>query len=198
VQTKKLIVIQFLTLDGVAQAPGGKEEDTGGGFQYGGWQMAMLDDEDDTILRELDKVGALLLGRKTYDIFYSYWPTAGKDVEWYGPFMNSIPKYVASNTYHRTDWYNSNLLKGDVAISVAKLKREAKKNIYMFGSGNLCQTLMRHGLIDEYLLMVYPIILGKGKRLFQPDGPKQDLELLESKITKKGVFVSRYRVKNES
>lgn len=177
------------------QSPGGKDEDTEGGFKYGGWQMPFFEDDDTTILDELAKAGALLLGRKTYDIFASYWPTIGKNVEGYGTVMNNITKYVASKTLHKTEWQNSILLEGDVAVAVAKLKGEAGKDIYVFGSGDLSQTLMHQNLIDEYLLMIFPIVLGTGKRLFQQDCPKQDLELLKSKTTKTGVLTLTYRVK---
>jgi dihydrofolate reductase len=193
---RKLIVISFLTLDGVMQAPGGKEEDTEDGFKYGGWQASFFADDDNTIPENVGKAGALLLGRKTYDIFAGYWPTTGKNVEWFGPFMNNITKYVASKTLQKTEWQNSLLLEGDVAQAVARVKGEAGKDIYIFGSGDLCQTLMRHNLIDEYLLMIHPLALGRGKRLFQQDGPKQDLELLKSKITKAGILVLTYKVKS--
>lgn len=193
---RKLIVISFLTLDGVMQAPGGKDEDTEGGFKYGGWQMPFFEYDDNPMPENLGKAGALLLGRKTYDIFASYWPTEGKSVEWFGPFMNNITKYVASKTIHKTEWQNSILLEGDVAEAVARLKEEAGKDIYVLGSGDLCQTLMGQGLIDEYVLMIHPLALGKGKRLFHQDGPKQDLELLKSKITKDGTLVLTYKVKS--
>lgn len=191
---RKLVVISFLTLDGVMQSPGGKVEDTEGDFKYGGWQVPFF--EDDDVSEDLGKAGALLLGRKTYDIFASYWPTVGKSVEWYGAFMNNITKYVASKTMHKTEWQNSILLEGDVAEAVARLKGEAGNDIYVFGSGNLSQTLMRQNLIDEYLLMIHPTVLGRGKRLFQQDSPKQDLELLKSKTTKNGVLALTYKVKS--
>src|SRR5437016_3924514 len=137
---RKLVVISFLTLDGVMQAPGGKVEDTEGGFKYGGWQVPFF--EDYALSEDLGKAGALLLGRKTYDIFAAYWPTVGKSVEWYGAFMNNITKYIASKTMHKTEWQNSILLEGNVAEAVARLKGEAGKDIYVFGSGDLSQTLM--------------------------------------------------------
>lgn len=176
------------------QAPGGKEEDTKGEFKYGGWQLPFFG--DDTVSEELDKMGALLIGRKMYDIFASYWPTTGKSVEKFGPLMNNITKYVASKTLQKTEWQNSILLRGDVAEAVAGLKEEAGKDIYVFGSGDLSQTLMRSNLIDEYLLMIHPLALGDGKKLFQQDGPKQDLELLKSKTTKEGILVLTYKVKS--
>jgi len=190
---RKLIVISFLTLDGVMQAPGGKDEDTEGGFKYGGWQVPFWGEGD--VTKDVGKAGALLLGRKTYDIFASYWPTEGKNVPWFGDFMNNITKYVASKTLHKTEWQNSNLLEGNVAEAVTRLKSESGKDIYTFGSGDFLQTLMHHGLIDEYILKIYPVTLGHGKRLFQPDGPKQDLELLKSETTKNGVLELNYKVK---
>lgn len=193
---RKLIVISFLTLDGVMQAPGGRTEDTEGDFKYGGWQMPFFEEEDDTAMPEgLGDAGGLLIGRKTYDIFASYWPTVGKDIEWFGPFMNGVTKYVASKTLHKPDWQNSILLEGDVAKAVVRLKNEPGNNIYVFGSGNLCQTLMHNKLIDEYFLKIYPMALGAGKHLFQPSGPKQDLELLKSKTTHRGVLTLNYKVK---
>lgn len=195
---RKLIVISFLTLDGVMQAPGGEAEDTEGDFKYGGWQMKYTEDDYNPIPEALSKAGALLLGRKTYDIFAAYWPTTGKNIEWFGPFMNNIKKYVASKTLQKADWENSILLKGNVAEAVTALKSEAGKDIYVLGSGNFSQTLMRHNLVDEYLLMIHPVMLGKGKRLFQPEGPKQDVELLNSKITKDIILVLNYKVKGET
>jgi dihydrofolate reductase len=196
INMRKLVVISFLTLDGVMQAPGGKDEDTEGGFKYGGWQVPFMEDGDDTNSEDLRKAGALLLGRKTYDIFASYWPTVGKNIERWGAYMNNVPKFVASKTLHKAEWQNTELLKGDVAEAVARLKKGPGDHIQVFGSGDLCQTLMRHNIIDEYLLLIYPMALGKGKRLFRPDGPKQDLELLKSKITKNGVLALTYKVKS--
>jgi dihydrofolate reductase len=190
---RKLIVISFLTLDGVMQAPGAKHEDTQGEFEYGGWQMSFDDGGDTTLHDEMSKAGALLLGRKTYDIFSGYWPTEGKNIEFWGPLMNSLPKFIASNTLKKTDWQNSKLLKSDIKAEVSKLKSEPGKDIYIFGSGDLCQTLMRDGQIDEYFLMVYPLVLGKGKKLFREGSAKQDLELFSSKTIKSGILILRYK-----
>jgi dihydrofolate reductase len=193
---RKLVVISYLTLDGVMQAPGGKDEDTEGGFKYGGWQLPFFGDFDEGMAEDLRQAGALLLGRKTYDIFASYWPTVGKSVEGWGAYMNNVPKFVASKTLHQTEWQNTELLQGDVAKAVAQLKKGPGDHIQVFGSGDLCQTLMRHNLIDEYFLVIYPMALGKGKRLFRPDGPKQDLELVKSKTTKRGALALTYKVKS--
>lgn len=193
---RKLVVITFLTLDGVMQAPGGRKEDAEAGFKYGGWQMPFVGDKGKGLWEVMRKADGLLIGRKTYDIFAHYWPTKGKNVPGFGPYMNNITKYVASKTLRKTDWENSYLLKGPVAKAVARIKREKGKDIIIFGSGNLCQTLMRHHLIDEYFLMIHPLALGKGKRLLNPDGPKQDLRLLKSKITQDGILVLTYKVKH--
>ncbi|MEQ1721618.1 MAG: dihydrofolate reductase family protein [Pseudobdellovibrio sp.] len=194
---RKLIIISFLTLDGVMQAPGGKDEDTEGGFKHGGWQMSFsrADDDENTMLENLKQAGALLLGRKTYDNFAAYWPTTGKDVPWFGEFMNSIPKYVASKTLQKTDWQNSVLLESNTIDAIAKLKKENGKDIYVIGSGHLSQTLMQNNLVDEYVQMIYPITLGEGKRLFQNNHHKQNLELIKSKISKNGILVLNYKVK---
>lgn len=196
-EQRKLIVISFLTLDGVMQAPGGKAEDTEGGFQYGGWEMSFQGGEDDggVMPEHLARAGALLLGRKTYDNFASYWPTTGKDIPWFGSFMNTVPKYVASKTLKKTDWQNSDLLEGDLDKAVAKIKSEAGKDIYVLGSGELAQSLRQHKLVDEYVLMIYPMALGQGKRLFRDHPVKQDFELVKSKITKSGILVLTYKVK---
>lgn len=192
---RKLIPISFLTLDGVMQAPGGKEEDTENGFPYGGWQLPFFSDDDDRVAEEMKKAGALLIGRKTYDIFASYWPTIGRDIPVFGEFMNKIPKYVASKTLQSAEWENSFLLKGDTAKAIAELKAQPGKDIYMFGSGDLIQTLMREKLVDQYILMLYPLVLGTGKKLFREDSAKQDLELLHSKTTSKGVLILDYKMK---
>ena len=123
-------------------------------------------------------------------------PAAGRSVEGFGATMNNLPKYVASKSLRKTEWENSKLLEGNVAEAVSNLKKEPGKDIYIFGSGNLCQTLMSHKLIDEFLLLIYPLALGAGKRLFRDDGPKQDFELLKSKITKTGVLVLNYKPKS--
>lgn len=192
---RKLIVISFLTLDGVMQAPGAKEEDPENGFPYGGWQLPFFGDDDDRVAEEMQQAGALLIGRKTYDIFAGYWPTVGRDIPVFGEFMNKVPKYVASKTLRTVEWENSILLEGDTAQAIAKLKTEPGKDIYMFGSGDLIQTLMREKLIDQYILMLYPLVLGTGKKLFRENSAKQDLELIKSKTTPKGVLILDYNLK---
>lgn len=191
---RNLIVTQFLSLDGVVQSPGAADEDLEDGFQYGGWQLPFLDDGDSAADEEFKKMGALLLGRKTYEVFAAFWPTIGKDFEPFGPIMNSLPKHVASKTLHTTDWQNSQLLAGDLSIAVKQLKEQSGKDIYVIGSGNLCQTLMNNNLVDEYLLRIHPLVLGSGKRLFEKCSHKQNLELSNSYVTQNGILVARYKV----
>lgn len=201
---RKIIVAQFLTLDGVAQAPGAKDEDLENGFKYGGWQVPFFGDEDGEIMSyAFDNMGAMLLGRKTYDIFASYWPNVGKGQELVEPddtviatIMNETPKYVASHADSLMEWENGNVthLK-DVAKEINELKQQDGKHIIVWGSGDFVQTLMREHLVDEYFLLVHPLVLGSGKKLFIDGSAKQDLELISSKTTKNGVLVLNYQVK---
>jgi dihydrofolate reductase len=191
---RKLIIQEFLTLDGVMQAPGGKTEDTEGGFEYGGWQMSYGDEIFGKFIMETyGSVDALLLGRKTYDIFAGYWPTTGKDME-IGKIINGMTKYVASRTKDAgaITWEKSVLLKDDIAAEISKLKEQPGKNILVAGSGDFAQTLMRENLIDEFQLLVHPLVLGTGKRLFKEGGPKQMLKLSSSQASTSGVVFLRY------
>lgn len=193
---RKLIVISFLTLDGVMQSPGASDEDTAEGFPFGGWQLPFFGDSDGGMPREeLREAGAFLIGRKTYDIFARYWPTEGKDIPEWGSFMNETKKYVASKTLEKVDWQNSELLQGDVVEAVAKVKKESGGDIYIWGSSDLCQTLMRQKLIDEFILQFHPLALGTGKRLLKEGGPKQDFKLLRSHVTEMGVITGTYQLK---
>lgn len=159
------MVLSFITVDGVMQAPGGPEEDTSGGFPYGGWQAPYLDEFLGKVLDEQWRDPFdLLLGRKTFEIFASYWPS--HEEQGPGPGINNATKYVASNTLHSHDWKKSVFLKGDVAEEVRKLKQQDGRVIFIYGSGNLIQTLLKHDLIDEFWLKICPITLGTGKRLF--------------------------------
>ncbi len=212
---RKLIVTTFISLDGVVQGPGGEEEDREGGFERGGWTGQFWNDEPWRYkAEELARTGALLLGRKTYDIFAASWPTlsnadvaalmkdGGGDAESldrvaadddaFADRMNSMPKYVASTTLTKLDWNNSTLLTGDIARAVADLKSQAGKDIVVHGSGGLAQTLMQHNLIDEYRLMIFPIVVGGGKRLFRDGGPPATLKLTDTKTFSTGVAVQTY------
>jgi dihydrofolate reductase len=188
-----LRVIEFLSLDGVMQAPGAPDEDTEGGFQHGGWQRPYFDEVlGATAAEGMAETDAYLFGRKTYEKMAAYWPTAPED-DPYGRHMNSTPKYVASRTLRDVEWQNSTLIKGDVAEEVARLKEQPRKNIAVLGSGDLVQTLLEHDLVDEIFLAVYPIVLGSGKRLFREADQVRKLSLVDSKPTSTGGVILTYR-----
>ncbi len=210
---RKVIVSEFVTLDGVMQAPGGAEEDRRGNFEQGGWCFQFFNEEAMKFKSdELFASGALLLGRVTYQIFAGAWPSltdkenlkrvkeAGGDAEAIqadmgegNPFadrMNSIPKFVVSTTLEKVEWNNSRLIKGNITEEVYKLKQQPGQDILVFGSSNLVNTLMQHDLIDEYRLMVFPIVLGSGKRLFRDTNTK--LKLVDAKTFRSGVVVLTY------
>ncbi|MEV6007075.1 dihydrofolate reductase family protein [Streptomyces sp. NPDC051976] len=194
---RQIIVCTFLTLDGVMQAPGGPDEDTQSGFEHGGWQKPVTDDEvGAAIFGWYEPSDAMLLGRKTYDIFASYWPDADPD----NPFtqrMNSMDKYVASRTLTSVQWQNSHLLEGDTVDAVRRLKASDGGNINVVGSGDLAQTLMRHDLVDEYRLTIHPVIIGTGKRLFADGAIPTSLEPVSVTATKGGTVVGVYRPKGK-
>lgn len=188
----KLVVGTFVTVDGVMQAPGAPDEDREGGFDHGGWLVPHFDDELGQFMDGLiGRSDALLLGRKTYEIFASYWPHQG-DEDPMARKLNSVPKYVASRTLDSVDWSNSELLQGDVAAEVARLKNEIDGEIHVSGSSDLIQTLLEHDLVDEVQLIVFPVVLGTGKRLFGDGTTPRALRLAESKTTPKGVAMQRY------
>jgi dihydrofolate reductase len=192
---RKVIVSEFMTLDGVVQAPGGVDEDLEGGFAHGGWQMPYFDEiGGKTILEGIAQAGGFLLGRRTYEIFAAYWPNAPEEEKAFAAPLNELPKYVASRTLSEPlEWENSSLLVGDVAQAVAALKQAPGKDIRVIGSGNLVQTLTEHGLVDEYMLMIHPIVVGGGKRLFRDDGGRHAFELADSQVTTTGVIMATYR-----
>jgi dihydrofolate reductase len=189
---RKLTVSEFVSLDGVMQAPGGADEDTEGGFRHGGWQMGYFDDvAGERIGASMAQTGAFLLGRRTYEIFASYWPTQSDD-DPFAKILNGLPKYVASTTLGEPlAWQNSTLLQGDVAKAVAELKEGEGGNIVVLGSGGLVQTLYENDLVDEYALMIHPIVLGSGKKLFR-DVPRKPLKLADSVTTSTGVVMATY------
>jgi dihydrofolate reductase len=189
---RQVVVINHVTLDGVMQGPGRPDEDTRGGFEHGGWAAANTDDVIGAALGErMAKSGGLLLGRRSYDDMLSYWNTQDslfKDA------LNASPKYVASRTVREPlPWPNSTLLEGDVADAVAELKKQPGKDLGIMGSGELIRSLMPAGLIDEYLLMIHPLVLGSGRRLFPDDGAAQSLRLVECKTATTGVLIATYR-----
>jgi dihydrofolate reductase len=186
---RKIIVLSFITLDGVMQAPGGPTEDQSGGFTYGGWTVPYFDDVLGGIMGEqMSTPFALLLGRKTFEIFASYWPHhAG---EW--PGINDATKYVASNTLSSHEWRNSVFLKGNVVDEIKKLKQQDAPDLQVHGSGNLIQTLLRHDLVDAFWLKIFPVTLGMGKRLFAAGAIPAAFKVSETKLTPTGVIVASY------
>jgi dihydrofolate reductase len=188
----KLVVGTFVTVDGVMQAPGGPDEDREGGFEHGGWLAPHFDDELGRFMdRLLGRSEALLLGRKTYEIFAGYWPNAGEE-DPMARKLNSVPKYVASRTLDSVEWNNSSLLGKDVAQEVADLKERVDGEIHVAGSGDLIQTLLKHDLVDELVLIVFPVLLGTGKRLFAGGTIPRGLRLADAQTTPSGVAIQTY------
>jgi len=190
---KKITVFESLTLDGVMQAPGGADEDRRGGFQHGGWAAPYSDAVLGKAAGEsMATTGGLLLGRRTYENFYAYWPHQTDN-----PFtevLNNTQKFVASTTLKEPlPWMNSTLLKGDVAEAVARVKREPGKDIVVLGSGELVQTLIQHNLVDQYILLIHPLVLGSGRRLFHNDGSFFNLRLVDAQTTPTGVVIATYQ-----
>ena len=186
---RKVIVFTNLTLDGVMQAPGEPDEDRRGGFEHGGWGApynAMAQPES------IPSIGALLLGRRTYERFYAVWPKRADSP--FSALLDNMPKYVASTTLSEPlPWINSTLLKGDAAETVARLKRESGPDVVIMGSGELIQSLMRANLIDEYMLLLHPLVLGSGRHLFPDDGTFATLRLLGARTTTTGVVIATYQ-----
>lgn len=192
----KLVVGTFVTLDGVMQGPGGPDEDRSGGFEHGGWLVPYFDGMMTHLIGEWTEAAeGLLLGRKTYEIFAAHWPYVTGD-DPIAAKLNSVRKYVVSRTLTGVDWSNSRLLRGDVGEEVARLKRETSGELQVTGSGALVQTLLRHGLVDEYRLWVFPVLLGTGKRLFAEGAIPAALKLLDTKVSSTGVAIHTYRVQD--
>jgi dihydrofolate reductase len=190
----KLVVFTSLTLDGVMQAPGRTDEDRRGGFAHGGWAPPYTDSVlGGAVGERLADTGALLLGRRTYEDLYAYWPHQPEP----NPFtavLNSTQKYVASTTLEEPlSWRNSTLLKGDAAAAVARLREQPGKDLVVLGSGELVQALMRRNLVDEYVLLIHPLVLGTGRRLFAEGSPATALRLADTKTTTTGVVIATYR-----
>jgi len=195
---RKIVVSEFVTLDGVIQAPGGKDEDTEGGFTYGGWTWPYWDDGIGVHFTEvMSESDAMLLGRKTWQIHGgAFEPMAAGDP--FGDAMNAMPKYVVSTTLTDTSaWRNSTLISGNVVEEVRALKEQPGKNIIIDGSSVLIHTLARNDLIDEYRLVVYPLALGGGKRVF-PDGVRLNLRLVEAQPLPSGVVLTHYTVERSA
>jgi dihydrofolate reductase len=177
---RKLVVGSFMTLDGVVQAPGAPNEDQDGGFAHGGWTVPLFDDElGQRMVALTERADALLLGRRTYEGFAAR--------------LNRIPKYVVSRTLRTAEWAGTTILSGDVAEEVAKIREQPGGEIHVSGSGTLIQTLLRHDLVDEFVLVVFPVLVGPGKRLFAEGTAPATLELVETAATGTGVVISTYR-----
>lgn len=188
---RKLLVTTFVTLDGVMQAPGGPEEDESGGFTYGGWSVNYWDDTMNEVMGAImGKPFDLLLGRRTYDIFAGYWPQHAD--EGGGRPLNNATKYVVSASHPELRWGPAVLIEGDVPAEIAKLKEGDGPELQVHGSGNLIQTLLRHGLADEYHVHVFPVLVGSGKRLFADGTAPAGLRLVDSKVSSSGVFSGTY------
>ncbi|MEV6865388.1 dihydrofolate reductase family protein [Streptosporangium subroseum] len=189
---RKLMVTTFVSLDGVMQAPGGGDEDRDGGFEHGGWAAPHIDERFIQLMAALTgRADALLLGRRTYDIFAATWPLAEAD-DPIGAKMNGVRKYVASRTLDTVSWQNSTLLTGDVTEAVGRLKQGVGGEIQVHGSGELIQTLVGHDLVDEFHLLVFPVLIGSGKRLFAEGTVPSGLKLVGTTALSTGVLVSTY------
>ena len=191
---RKLIVLTFVTMDGVMQAPGGPEEDTDGGFKYGGWVVPHFDEFVGQAMGEqMGRPFDLLLGRKTYEIFASYWPHHVEE----GPGINNATKYVASHSPMEFTWERSVLLQGNVVEEIKKLKAQDGPELQVHGSSNLIQTLLQHNLVDELWLKIFPITLGTGKRLFAEGTTPAAFTLREAKMSPSGVIIASYEYAGE-
>lgn len=189
----RIVVNNNVTLDGVMQAPGHPDEDRRGGFEHGGWATSYVDEVMGEKMGEgIAKGGALLLGRRTYEKMHRAWGNGPED----SPFtkvMNERQKYVASRTLEAPlEWTNSTLLEGDAAEAVARLREQLGKDLVVLGSGELTQTLMLHGLVDEYVLLIHPLVLGSGRRLFPEGSRHAELKLADSVTTTTGAIIATY------
>ena len=186
----KVVVLTNLTLDGIMQGPARPDEDRRGGFEHGGWAAPYAAME--ATGNNFASAGALLFGRRTYENFYAVWPKQTNSP--YTEFLNTIPKYVASTTLKEPlPWSNSTLLKGDAAQAVSQLKEQPGKDLLIMGSGELIQSLMRANLIDDYVLLIHPLVLGSGRRLFPDGGAAATLRLVATSTTDKGVVIASYQ-----
>ena len=182
-------MLEFVSLDGVIQAPGGQEEDPSGGFAYGGWTSPHSDPASSAAIRkQMSLPFDLLLGRKTFDIWAHFWPQNSDT--W--PAVNTATKYVASNTMKSHEWQPSVFLSGDIADKITKLKQQDGPDLHVYGSANLVQTLMKHDLVDAFWLKIFPVTLGSGKRLFADGAIPAAFKVTESTVTPKGVVIVNY------
>jgi len=191
---RKLIVLSFISLDGVMQAPGGQEEDTSGGFQYGGWTAPFWEEfAHKTMVGQMSSDFDLLLGRKTYDIFAAYWPLAENNKGPIAASLNKATKYVVTRRPVNNNWEKTISIGGNAIEEIKKLKAGDGPELQVHGSGNLIQTLLKHDLVDELWLKTFPVTLGPGKKLFAEGTIAAAFELIESKTSPKGIVVASYK-----
>jgi dihydrofolate reductase len=193
-EMRKVIVNEWMSLDGVVQAPGTADEDTSGGFKHGGWHVRYFDDiSQNRVVENLTEAGGFLLGRRTYEIFAAYWPNAPEEEQALAEPLNTRPKYVASTTLTEPlEWQNSTVLQGDLAEAVVALKQQDGEDLHVIGSTELVQTLIEHDLVDEFRMMIDPLVVGGGKRIFRDDGALRPLRLLASEVTTTGAILATY------
>ena len=191
---RKVVVNEFMSLDGVVQAPGAADEDTTGGFAHGGWHLRFFDERSQQwVLDGILEAGGFLLGRRTWEIFAAYWPNAPEEEQVIAVPLNEKPKYVVSSTLTEPlAWRNSTLVGGDAAETVAALKRDDGGDLHVIGSTQLVRTLLDHGLVDELRLMIDPLTLGGGKRIFADDGVLRALRLARGEVTSTGAILAVY------
>ena len=197
---RRLIVNEFVSMDGVAQAPGGQEEDPSGGFAHGGWHMRFTQDERarEWVMKYVAEMGGIVLGRRTYEIFAGYWPNASGEESVIAEPLNRLPKYVASTTLTEPlAWNNSSLLRPDVATALRALKREDGGDLHVIGSAQLVRSLLSEDLVDELRLMIDPLVLGGGKRIFPEDGELRRFRLAEHEFTDDGALLTTYSRQRE-
>lgn len=189
----QLSITSFVTLDGVMQAPGGPDEDPSGGFDQGGWSVPYGDEDFGRFVTEVfDRAGAFLLGRRTYDIFAGYWPEKGDPADPIASRLNSLPKYVASTTLKTADWAGTTIIGGDLVQEVTAIKARTDGEVQIHGSGRLAQSLMAHDLIDNFHLLVFPVVLGKGLRLFADGAVPTAYRHTAGRTTGTGVAIHTY------
>ena len=194
----KLTVTTFLSLDGTMQGPGGPDEDKTDGFEQGGWMALLFDDDLGAVMTGwFEKADAFLLGRRTYEIFAGYWPHVTDPDDPVGQALNRLPKHVATRTLTKLDWDGSQVIEGDVASAVRELKKQDGGELQVHGSGNLVQTLLAEGLVDELRLITFPVLVGSGRRLFAEGTKPASLKLRTSKTTSTGAVVAEYEATGE-
>lgn len=190
----QLTITTFLSVDGVMQGPGGPDEDRSDGFDRGGWLVPHFDEATEQFMTEVfEKADAFLLGRRTYEIFAAYWPKATDADDPVANSLNALPKFVVSNRLRSADWHNSTIVKGDIPAEVAKLKQLPGRELQVHGSGTLAHTLLENDLVDEWRLLVFPVIVGAGRRLFPELGVATGLRLVDSRTTASGTAIHVYQ-----